>query len=82
MSLSRGNDVNLRATLTQHGEVYQGIDVPHTPPKKPPGVYLCAECGDAQITWRTPVDEYKTRCPKCGVQMSRVAKITPVAPVV
>ena len=81
MTLSRGNDINLSASLTQHGEAFQLVNGPCTPPKKPPGVYVCAECGDAQITWRSPVDEFKTRCPKCNVQMSRVAKILPVAPI-
>lgn len=45
---------------------------PSEPAKRPPGTYICLECGDTRIVWRTPVDEYKTKCPKCGVQMTRV----------
>lgn len=70
--LVKDNVVNLRATLTQHGEVYQGPGEPFTPEKKPAGRYVCMECGDAQITFHTPQDEYKTKCPKCNSYMTRV----------
>lgn len=60
--------MNTKGQLTQ----YAITDGPSEPPKKPPGTYICTECGDTQITWRTPVDEFKTRCPKCGVQMTRL----------
>lgn len=45
---------------------------PSEPAKKPAGTYVCPECGDAQITFHTPQDEYKVKCPKCGTVMIRV----------
>jgi len=48
--------------------------------RKPAGVYNCPECRDVVIIWRSPVDKYKTKCPKCGVDMVRVAGVPqPVA---
>ena len=41
---------------------------------RPAGRYICVECGDAQITFHTPQDEYKTKCPKCGSLMQLVPK--------
>jgi len=35
----------------------------------PPGTYLCPECMSTAIVWRSKVDEYKTKCPKCGCAM-------------
>jgi len=75
VDMSKGKMVELQATLTQHGEAYQGCS-PTEPARRPPGVYACGECGDAQITFRMPVEEYKTKCPKCGTLMQRIAKIT------
>ena len=43
---------------------------------RPPGVYKCPECRDATIVWRTTVDKYKVKCPKCSTDMVRV-NLTP-----
>lgn len=67
------------AILTQHGQGYGLIGHPHEPPKKPAGTYICMECGDAQITFHTPQDEFKTKCPKCNSLMTRVNKPLSVA---
>lgn len=62
-------------------EMYLMPESPREPPKKPPGVYTCPECSDAVIVWRTPIDEYKTKCPKCSVQMARTAPVPIPIPV-
>lgn len=65
------NDTKQGAILTQHG--YALVDcTPQEPPKKPAGTYHCPECGDATITFHTPQDEYKVKCPKCNTMMVRV----------
>jgi len=71
------NNTQRSTILTRYGQEpkkFASIDTPSEPALKPPGTYVCMECGDTRITWRTPVDEYKTKCPKCGVQMTRVSK--------
>jgi len=66
------NSTKQGAILTQHGQGYDLIGHPHEPPKKPAGTYRCPECGDATITFHTPQDEYKVKCPKCNTMMVRV----------
>lgn len=39
--------------------------------KRPAGTYVCPECGGATITYHTPVDKFKLRCPKCSTDMVR-----------
>ena len=70
----RTKEVSLNATLTQHGEAYQMCGSSYREPKKPAGKYICMECGDASITFHTPQDEFKTKCPKCNSLMTRIAK--------
>lgn len=62
------NSVKQGAMLTQK---FALIGSPHEPPKKPPGTYICMECGDVRIVFHTPQDEFKTKCPKCGAQLVR-----------
>lgn len=69
----KDSSVGNRATLSRHGKNYALIGERETP-KKPAGTYICIECGDARITFHTPQDEYKTKCPKCGAQMVRATK--------
>jgi len=66
------NGIKQGTVLTQHGKGYDLIGQPSAPPKKPAGTYICPECGDAQITFHTPQDEYKVKCPKCNTMMVRV----------
>ena len=49
---------------------------PKPPPKKPAGTYVCPECTSTMIIWRTPIDKYKIRCPKCSVEMERIGPPT------
>jgi hypothetical protein len=58
----------------QYAVLYQEVAAaPKSPPKSPPGIYACPECQSAVVAWHTETDEYKTKCPKCGAQMERVA---------
>lgn len=75
--MARDGSIGLRATLTQRGEKYCSPCAIDANPKRPAGVYDCPECGDAQITFRTPVDKFKTKCPKCNTEMVRVTAIKP-----
>jgi len=68
MTLSR--DVNLSGS----GQLTHFQLAEKTPPKKPPGIYVCQECGDAVVVWHTPIDEFKTKCPKCNAQLVRMGK--------
>lgn len=43
------------------------------PQKFPSGKYICPECKDAIVIWRTPVEAFKIKCPKCNTQMVRTA---------
>jgi hypothetical protein len=50
--------------------------------KKPGGTYICPEGCAVEITWKTPQDKYKLKCPKCSsdMQLKEVMKAqTPVA---
>lgn len=72
--ISRSNSTGIGPVLTKFSSI--GECTPSEPAKKPPGTYVCLECGDAHITFRTAVDEYKVKCPKCGTTMVR--KPTPL----
>ncbi|KKL66335.1 hypothetical protein LCGC14_2146010 [marine sediment metagenome] len=66
--LNSDQSVGTGNSLTQ----FSSLCCPSEPKMSPPGKYVCIECGDASIVWHTAVDEYKTKCPKCNVQMVRV----------
>lgn len=51
---------------------------PMEPEKRPPGVYFCPECRGAIIVWRTWVDKYKVRCPKCNTDLQSLRSIPTV----
>ncbi len=66
---------------------YLGTEVPsevdrENRDKRPPGLYKCPECSDATIIWRSVVDKYKIRCPKCSTEMRRAALVRKPVPVV
>ena len=63
--LSKGNIPHSKTVLTQ----YSSCELGKGPTLKPPGKYICPECGDATITFHTTVDEYKVKCPKCNAPM-------------
>jgi len=44
-------------------------DKPKEEPKLAAGTYMCPECKCAEITYHTPQDKYKLRCPKCNADM-------------
>ena len=67
--LITNNSTKQGAILTQYDLV---TSHPHEPPKKPAGTYTCPECGDVQIIFHTPQDEFKTKCPKCNTLMRRI----------
>lgn len=54
--------------LSQYSLVEAGLPEENM---KPGGVYICPECKDATITWHSPVDKYKVRCPKCSTDLVR-----------
>jgi len=71
MDLITDNSTGQGGMLTQN---FAMIGCPHEPPKKPAGTYICMECGDVHITFHTPQDEFKTKCPKCNSLMTRAVK--------
>ena len=65
------NSTKQGAMLTQN---FAMVGCPQEPLKKPAGTYICIECGDVRMVFRTPQDEFKTKCPKCNAQMVRATQ--------
>ncbi len=64
--------------IAENVSIYQPT-VSEIDQKKPPGVYRCPECKDAVIAWRTPVDKFKVKCPKCNADMVRSGPVPKLA---
>jgi len=59
----------VKETVAELRPSTSGCPIPSIDQKRPAGTYICPEGCTIEITWRTPQDKYKMRCPKCNTDL-------------